>query len=214
MVELDRWLPNHVDDLKLQARDKDDGIVEVRDLPITVQLPAAAVVNADEPTLRTMIVNEMGRQLYDNGTSAFRENDGSTASLGVTEPVRWAVTLLNSSMHRVWLAVMALTLLLALAAAASVMTTGHPPVNAIAIGAILGGILCVAFWGLTQFIEGSAGSAADREIVLILRDGGIMGLRNCGGVAFAGVVLAVLLNFSRSRESRGGYHPEPHTNWS
>jgi hypothetical protein len=217
IVELDRWLPAHVDDIKLQARDKDDGIVVVRDLPIEVRLPSSVVVDADEPALRAMIVREMGRQLYNDGNSAFKENDGSTASLGVAEPVRWTVTLLSSGMHSFWLAAMALTLLLALAAAASVMSTGHPPVNAIAIGAVIGGLLCAAFWGLTQLIEGSAGSAADREIVLILRDGALMGLRNCGGVAFASGVLAVLLSFAHSREARTSYNPpppSPHTNWS
>src|SRR6188474_2697914 len=86
MVELDRWLPAHVEDIKLQARDKDDGIVVVRDLPIEVRLPSSVVVEADEPYLRSLIVREMGRQLYRDGNDAFKENDGSTASLGVDEP--------------------------------------------------------------------------------------------------------------------------------
>ena len=101
--------------------------------------------------------------------------------------------------------------------AASVMSTGHPPVNAIAIGAVIGGLLSAGFLGLMLVAEGSASSAADREIILILRDGALMGLRNCGGVAFASGVLAVLLSFAHAREARSSYNPpppSPHTNWS
>lgn len=217
IVEIDRWLPAHQEDIQLVARDREDGAVVIRDLPIQVSLPAVLVVGADEAQLRTMITEEMGRQLYENGNSAFRDNEGGEASLGINEPVRWTVTLLGSGMHGFWLAVMALTLLLALAAAASVMTTGEMPMNSIAIGAVIGIIASFGFWLLMQLAEGMASSAADREIILILQDGAKLGMRSCGGVAIPAAVLALLMSFAQSRGSRSQYTPippTPDTNWS
>jgi hypothetical protein len=218
MVEIDRWLPAHIDDIKLVARDRDDGTVQVRDLPMNVTLPSVVVVDAEEPQLRTLITAEMGRQLYHDGNSAFRDNEGDKASLGINEPVRWTVTLLGRGMHGFWLAVMALTLLLTLAAAASMMTTGALPANSVAIGALIGGFLALGFWALLHVVEGMASSAADREIILILQDGAWIGVRDCGGVAIAAGVLALLLSFTHSRQQPRSHYssipPAPDTNWS
>jgi hypothetical protein len=218
LVEIDRWLPAHQEDIQLLARDRTDGAVLIRDLPIQVTLPAVVVVDADEAELRTMITEEMGRQLYEDGNSAFRDNEGDEASLAINEPVRWTVTLLGSGMHGFWLAAMVLTLLLALAAAASVMTTGEMPMNSIAIGAVIGIIACFGFWVLMQFADGFASSPADREIILILEDGAKLGMRSCGGVAIPAAVLALLMSFAQSRGSGAHYNntipPTPDTNWS
>jgi len=151
----------------------------------------------------------MGRKLYEDGNSAFRDNEGGAASLGINEPVRWTVAFLGSRMHGFWLAALALTLLLALAASAAVLTTGQHPVNAIAIGGVIGFIASGAFWGLTHLMSSMAGSAADQEIVLILRDGAVMGLRNCGGVCFASGVLALLLAMGHRRDASSQYSPAP-----
>lgn len=217
IVEIDRWLPSHQEDIQLVARDREEGTVLIRDLPIEVTLPAVVVVNADEPQLRALITEEMGRQLYEDGNSAFRDSEGAPASLGINEPVRWTVTLLGPGMHGFWLAVMALTLLLALAAAASMMTTGEMPMNSIAIGAVIGIIASFGFWLLMQLAEGMASSAADREIILILQDGAKLGMRSCGGVAIPAAVLALLMSFAHSRGPRTQYNPippTPDTNWS
>jgi hypothetical protein len=217
MVELDRWLPTHIEDIQLVARDHDDGLTPIRDLPMDISLPSVVVVDAGEPQLESLITQEMGRQLYQDGNNAFQDNEGDKASLAINEPVRWTVTLLGSGMHGFWLAVLALTLLLTLAAAASVMTTGELPANSMAIGAVIGGVLALGFWALMHLAEGMAGSAADREIVLILQDGAWIGVRDCGGVAIAAGVLALLLSFTRSRQPHDHYDPyppAPNTNWS
>src|SRR6187402_1511573 len=66
MFEVDRWLPAHQDDLELVARDRPDSFVRV-DLPIAVNLPARAVIDADTRQLRSRIVSEMGSILYRRG---------------------------------------------------------------------------------------------------------------------------------------------------
>jgi hypothetical protein len=198
IIEIDRWLPAHQEDIRLLARDREaGGVILVRDLPIEVPLPAALVIDAEEATLRALIVREMGSQLYENGNGAFRDSEGDAASLGIDEPVRWTVTLLSSGMHGFWLAVTALTLLLTVAAAFAVLSTGFNPVHSVALGALCGALASLAFWLLMKLVEPAIGSAADREIVLILKDGAWMGVRNCGGVAFAAGVLAFLLTMGR-----------------
>jgi hypothetical protein len=208
MIEIDRWLPAHQEDLDLAARDRGDGVILVRDLPVEVTLPAAQVVGADQRYLRAAIAEQMGLQLYDNGNEAFRKSDGSAAKLSVTEPARWTVSLLSPRMHSLWTAVIALTFLLLLAAAASVMTTGETPVHAIATGAVVGVALAFGFWLLTQAMGSLTGSAADREIVLIMRDGAWTGVRDCGAVAFAAGVLGFLLRMARN-QGRSPYVPAP-----
>lgn len=207
IVELDRWLPAHQEDLELLARDRPEGVVEIRDLPIAVVLPSSTVFQAEPEVLKALITREMGRQLYANGTGAFRESDGAQASLSVTEPVRWTVTLLGSGMHNIWLAILALSCLLLLGAAGALMSTGHTPVHAIAMGALIGAIGSLLFWGLMQFIGPSMDSAVDRETALILKDGAWLGVRNSGGVAFASGVLAFLLSIGRGHGSQ--YTPAP-----
>ena len=209
IIEIDRWLPAHEEDIKLVARDGEaGGVILVRDLPIEVTLPSALVIDAEQSTLRTLITQEMGRRLYEDGTGAFRDNEGETASLGINEPVRWTVTLLGSGMHGFWLAAMALTLLLALAAAAAVMSTGPIPCTRLLSPPSSARL---ARWLLGADAPGrssTVSSAADREIVLILRDGAFMGVRNCGGVAFASGILAFLMSMGRGRSA--GDRNRPH----
>jgi hypothetical protein len=144
----------------------------------------------------------MGQVLYDRGNGAFVENDGSEASIGVAESVRWAVTLLGPGMHGFWLAVLALTTLLLLAAAAAVMSTGQMPLQAMAIGALAGVGLSLAVWALMKPLSESAGGAVDKEVFLILRDGAWLGVRNCAAVAFAAGVVAFVANLGHGQSPR------------
>ncbi len=207
MIEIDRWLPAHEEDLQLLARDRTDGVILVRDLPIEVTLPSAVVLEAQPGVIEALIRQEMGRQLYEDGNSAFKDNDGNTASLGINEPVRWTVMMLGSGMHGFWTAALILTLLLALAAAASVMTTGETPVHAIATGAVIGAIASLGFYLLMHLVGSMASSAVDKETVMIIKDGAWIGVRNCGGVALASGVLAFLLGMGRGQRSRPRYAP-------
>ena len=85
-------------------------------------------------------------------------------------------------MHGFWLAVLALTLLLALAAAAAVLTTGDTPGQRHRQSALSSRCASLAFWGLISLTARWRAARRTREIVLILKDGAFMGLRNCGGV--------------------------------
>lgn len=206
MIEIDRWLPAHEEDLKLVARDRDaSGAVAVRDLPFNVVLPSSFVLEADRAQLRALISAEIGRQLYQAGRGAIRDNEGAPARLGILEPVRWTVFFLSPTMHNLWFAILVLAVLLALAAAAAVLSTGHNPVHAIALGALLGALASLAVWGAMQLLAGMVSDAAEHEIILILRDGAWMGVRNGGGVAFTAGVLAFLMTMGQRR----GSAPQP-----
>jgi len=209
IVEIDRWLPAHYEDIQLLARDRPDDLIVIPDLPIQVVLPSAAVIDAEPAALESLIRREMGRQLYEDGNSAFRDSEGNSASLGITEPVRWTVTLLGPGMHGVWLALLALTVLLALAAAASVMTIGENPVHAIATGAVIGAVSALAFFFLMKLLASMTGDHVDQEIALILKDGAWVGVRICGGVAFASGVIAFLLHMGRGHGQPAATFPPP-----
>jgi hypothetical protein len=205
IIELDRWVPAHAEDVRLLARDKNDGLLQLRDVPIDITLPAAAIAASDDQSLRSLIRNEMGRVLYDRGNSAFIDSEGAEASIGVTESVRWAVSLLGRGMHGFWLAALVLTTLLLLAAGAAVLSTGQMPLQAMAIGALTGVGLSLAVWVLMKPLSESAGGAVDKEIFLILRDGAWLGVRNSAAVAFAAGVVAFVAGLGRGQSPRERY---------
>ena len=83
IIEIDRWLPAHQEDIELVARDRER---RCRPGPRPADRgdpPSSLVIDAEEARLRTLITEEMGRKLYEDGNSAFRDNDGEEPSLGV-----------------------------------------------------------------------------------------------------------------------------------
>jgi alkylhydroperoxidase family enzyme len=193
LVELDRWLPAHADDLALRARDRPRGMIELNDLPIDVSIAAAAAVDADEAGLRELIVDQMGEVLYRRGTDAFRDNQGNRASLGLAEPVRWTVVLLESEMHARWQAALLLGLLLLVAAVAALLASGSAPFLPVALGAGMAAVASLAAWLLAQAAASLTTSLVDREILLMLREGAWIGLRNSLAVLLAAGSLVLLL---------------------
>ncbi len=193
LIEIDLWLPVHQEELQLLARDKPERELEMSDLPIQVAIPSALVLDADEVFLRSLISDAMGSTLYRNGTGGFVTGEGEGASLGLSEPIRWVVSLLGSSTHGFWQIVLPLTALLLAAILAAVLTSGGAPLPSIAVGATAAAGISLLGWLLMELGNSSAGSALNQETFLILRDGFWIGVRNGAAVALAAGVLLLLV---------------------
>lgn len=196
LVELDRWVPTHREDIQLVARDRPDESVLVDDLPVDVLLPSAAVLAVGErdQELSDLLRDAMGRRLYTEGRAVMQDEEGAT-HLGVTDPVRWTVTLLSADTHGTWRLALIVSGLVTLLMAASFVLSKRSPLPQLFAGAGLA--VVVSF--LTWLIAGGAGSlvdsSVDKEIVLILRDGAWLGLRD--SLAVAAMALA-LMHLQRS----------------
>ncbi len=189
LVELDRWVPSHREDIQLLAKDRPQESVLIDDLPVDVVLPSAAVLEADNEGIRDLLRAAMGRRLYEEGRGTLQDEAGGT-HLPVTEPVRWTVSLLGSGAHGFWRIATMATGLATLGLLASLVMSRRSPMMPLLAGAIGAAVAAFSVW----LVAGGAGSmfdsAVDKEIMLILRDGAWLGLRN--SLAVAAISLAVL----------------------
>jgi hypothetical protein len=197
LVEIDRWLPAHQEDLKLLARDRPQGSIPAADLPIAISLPAGEVAEADEAQLRALIVRVAGDALYADGTEALRDIEGNPASLGIDEPVRWTTGLLSKGMHSLWQIVLLICVLVLLLLAGAVFVNDRRPFLPIAAGGFIGAAGSFAAWIGAVLIAPAFEGAIDREIMLIARDGAWVGLRNSLAVAIAAIAILVIVNALR-----------------
>jgi hypothetical protein len=195
LIEIDRWLPGHLDDLQLAARDRPQGFVEVRDLPIPVELPAGQVVAAEASQVRAQVLDVMAKSLYANGAGAFRDADGSRRRPGFDQPAYWAAALLSREAHGFWTAAVPIALLLLLAFSASVLHSGRSLPGAITVGAAFATLASAGVWLLAGLAESAFTSPLDNEIALITRDGAWIGVRNAGAVLASSIGLVLLLRF-------------------
>ncbi|HLG10293.1 MAG TPA: hypothetical protein VI876_00930 [Dehalococcoidia bacterium] len=189
LVELDRWVPSHRDDIQLVAKDRPQEPVLIDDLPVDVLIPSTAALNAGNDELADLLREAMGRRLYQDGRGALQDDEGGT-HLPVTEPVRWTVWLLGSGAHGFWRIATIATGLATLGLLASVVISRRSPMMPL----LAGGVGAVAGSFFVWLVAGSSGSlfdgAVDREIMLIVRDGAWLGLRN--SLAVAVIALAAL----------------------
>ncbi|HLF72404.1 MAG TPA: hypothetical protein VI759_09665 [Dehalococcoidia bacterium] len=209
LVELDRWVPAHREDIELLARDKQQGFVSLNDLPVEVELPAFVAVDTDDATLSDAITRIMGDRLYNEGTAAFRDAQGESRSLSAAEPVRWATGLLNKGMHGFWTAVLVLSLLVLLGLCASALMGGHVPLVALGAGAALSAVCSAAAWIAAQVVSGVFESAVDKEIMLIVRDGAFIGLRDSLAICAVVGALIFLLTLSKRDEASESWPDAP-----
>jgi hypothetical protein len=189
LVELDRWVPTHREDIQLVARDRPQEPVLIDDLPVDVVVPSSAVLDADNETLRDLLRLAMGNRLYHEGRGVLQDEEGGT-HLPVTEPVRWTVSLLGSSAHGFWRIAMVATGVATLGLLASLAMRRRSPLQPLLAGGIVAAVGSLFVW----VVAGAGGSlfagAVDKEIMLIVRDGAWLGLRNALGVAV--IALAAL----------------------
>lgn len=194
MIEIDRWLPAHHDDLELLARDRADGVIPIAGLPIPVTLAAPLVTNGDEAAVRKVVVLSMGSALYHEGSNAFVDDKGNTLKPSMEEPIRWSADLLGKGAHGFWQVTLALTLLILVASVAAVLMGGGDPITPVAVGAAFATALSLAVWLLTQLAKDTVSAPVDQEIVLAVRDGAWIGIRNAGAIAVAMIGMRLLLN--------------------
>jgi hypothetical protein len=202
LVELDRWVPVHREDIELAARDRPQEAVLVDDLPVDVVIPSSVALEAGDAEMSAILRAAMGRRLHDEGHGAFQDEEGEP-QLPVTEPVRWTISLLSSGTHTFWrvasLAAAVLTLMLLV----SLSLSRRSPFTPVAVGAIAAAVASFFVW-----LVGGAGnsvfaSSVDREIMLIMRDGAWLGLRN--SLALAVIALSLLYLWRTLIDPRSRY---------
>jgi hypothetical protein len=212
LVELDRWVPTHRDDMQLVARDRPDENVLIDDLPIDVLVPSSSVLAVGDRNqeLSDLLRDAMGHRLYAEGRSVLQDQEGGT-HLGVTEPVRWTVTLLSADTHGTWRLALISTGLVTLLLAASFVLSKRSPLPYLVAGTGLAIMVSFLGWLIARSTGSLAASSVDKEILLILRDGAWLGLRD--SLAVGAILLALLflwraLFASRVYDERV-YWPEP-----
>lgn len=191
LVELERWTPTHRDDIQLVARDRPNESVLIDDLPVDILVPSADVLalGDDDQGLSNLLQNAMGRRLYTEGRDVLQDDAGAT-HLSVSDPVRWAVTMLNADMHGTWRLALLGSVLLTVLFAGSFVLSKRSPLGPMAVGAGIAVIVAFFGWLIAGGIGSMFDSEVDKEIVLILRDGAWLALRN--SVAAAAALLALL----------------------
>jgi hypothetical protein len=189
LVELDRWVPVHREDIQLVARDRPQESVLVDDLPVDVVISSEAALNADDEALRDLLRAAMGRELYEEGRGVLRDETGGT-HLSITEPVRWTVSLLSSGAHSFWSLVLIASAVLTLALYATMIPGRQSAWKPLVLGSAIAAVASFAVWLIANGSSSLFESSVDREIVLIARDGAWLGLRNA--LAVTAMSLAVL----------------------
>ena len=206
LIELDRWLPSHREDLSLLSRDRPNTPLTLPDVPIDVTIPADQIANASDPQLEATITHAMGEVLYRDGSGAVHDEQGKS-HLSVTDPVRWAINLTGSGAHSFWRTLLFITGLILLAVCVAQLYMRHSPLPGLAVGGGLAAVGALLIWIAAHFLHASLNSVVDKEIALILRDGAWLGLRNA--LALTAIALSALYLtgvFARREE-------QPHHSW-
>lgn len=201
LIELDRWLPAHRDDIELLARDRPDQPLLLDELPIDVTIPAPAALDAPQSVLAATIREAMGRRLYHDGHEAVHGDDGES-NLGLTEPLRWAIDGLDSSAHSFWrlAAIIAgLTLI--------VVCVGHfwvrvSPLPGLAVGSAVAAVLALAFWLAVSLLGSSFSGSLNEELASVAKDSAWLGVRNTLAATAIGLgAVYVQSTLSRPRDT-------------
>ena len=205
LIEVDRWLPAHRDDLELLARDRPDQPLVLADLPMEVAIPASAALNAPAPVLEATITEAMGHKLYDEGYTAIQDEQGES-HLGITEPLRWAIDGLDSSAHGFWRLAVVVTGLALLAISLAHFWTRQSPLPGLAVGSALATLGALIVWLAVQTLGASLNGAIDEEIARVATDGIWIGLRNsvaATAIALGGLYVHNTLFGTRREEDWG-----------
>jgi hypothetical protein len=194
LIELDRWLPAHRDDLQFQARDRPGEVIVIGEMPLKwVVVPSDGVGDASDDELRDLLTKGMGNALYKNSGAALSPEGEDVTRLSLIEPARWTVELLSERVNAFWLATLALCLILLLALSAALLLGRTSPLSAVVLGAGIAAGCSLAVWVLAFGAGFTFTSAIDKEIMLIVRDGASLGIRNAIGVGIIAVALQYLL---------------------
>jgi hypothetical protein len=203
LIEVDRWLPAHQEELQVRAEDRPTGMVPLAGVPVAAEIPSPKVLGAPPHVLRDRVVEAMGEALYANGTDALRSSDGSSsADLSVEEPVRWATTLLEKDMHTYWLPPLAFSGIIIAGLCLDFLRMGRSPLSSILAGAMMATFFAAAAWILATLADSVLESGVDREVMLMAKDGAFMGLRNSVTAGAAATALMLVLRVTESAPAR------------
>ncbi len=194
MIEIERWLPSHREDIVIAAEEKGRGAVEIDGLPLRVTLPAGQVVSARNGDLDRMIREAAGERLRFEGTGAFEYNSGSGGNISLSEPARWTIDLLGQRAHEAWMGLLGIATLIGLAVVGVIaLRDGHgrAALFSIAIGGLLAFGITTVVWTLAGVASGALDEPLNREVLLILRDGAWIGVRD--SLAVTGAMFAFFL---------------------
>jgi len=203
LIEVDRWLPAHRDELDLRAQERPGSILQPDDIPVVTTIPAKDVLDAPD-LLEDRLVTAMGGSLYDHGTDAL-QGDSGPVKLGEDEPVRLTTNLLSRHAHRLWTAALALTGVFLTGLCLDFVRAGRTPLPAMLLGSVLASIGAGA--GVLMAIAAGTilDSGVDQEVMRIARDGALLGLRDSVAVL---VACGGLMLIARTAGwERGGYLP-------
>ena len=145
-------------------------------------MPSAAVLDGDNEQLRDVLRAAMGSRLYHEGGGVLQDEEGGT-HLPVTEPVRWTISLLGSSAHGFWRIASIAAGIATLGLLASLVMSRRSPLLPLLAGAAVAAVASLFVWLVAGGGASLFDGAVDKEIMLILRDGAWLGLRNALGVA-------------------------------
>jgi hypothetical protein len=201
LVELDRWIPAHREDLNVHAKDRPGEVIVIGEMPLKwVVVPSDSVVDASDEELRDILTSGMGYALYQNGAAALSPEGEDVTRLSLIEPARWTVELLSQRANAFWLATLVVSLVLLLALSVALLLGRSSPFSAVTLGAGIAAGCSLAAWVLAFGAGFAFTSAIDKEIMLIVRDGASLGLRNAIGVGIIAAALQYLLRpFSAPR---------------
>lgn len=203
LIEIDRWIPAHKDNIDLLSRDRPNAPLELPDLPIDVAIEAPQTLGESEASLNAAITRSMGVTLYNEGSGAVRDESGES-HLGVTEPTRWAIDLLTEDAHSFWRMSLIVTGLSLITLCIGMIWTRQSPLTALASGGAVAAALSLGVWLVAMAAYASVDGAINREIALVVRDGAWMGLRNGLAVLGIGVAASFVVStlFPQRREDR------------
>jgi hypothetical protein len=191
LVELDRWVLVHREDIELVARDRPQEAVLVDDLPVDVLIPSSVALQAGDDELRNHLRAAMGRRLYDEGSAVLQDEEGES-HLPVTEPVRWTVWLLGSGMHAFWRVASIAGAVAALALGVRLWMQRRSPLLPLLAGSIGAAVASFFVWLVAGAGSSLFDGSVDQENMLILRDGAWLGLRNALSLAVIALGLIYL----------------------
>jgi hypothetical protein len=197
LIEVDRWLPAHQEELQVRADDRPSGTVPLSGVPIDAEIQSSKVRGADANVLRDRVVEAMGEALYTKGTDAFRSDVGAV-NLSVEEPVKWATQLLQRDMHDYWLPPLAFAGIIIAGLCLDFIRVGRSPLSSILVGSLMATFFAAAGWIFATLANGVLESGVDKEVLNVARDGAFMGLRNSVTVGAAATALMLVLKVTVS----------------
>jgi hypothetical protein len=209
LIEVDRWLPMHAEELQVRADDRPNGTVPLSGVPIDAEIQSSRVQGATLNDLRDRVTQAMGEALYTQGTDAFRTDKG-VVDLSVEEPVKWATQLLQQDMHKYWLPPMAFSGIIIAGLCLDFLRMGRSPLSSILIGSLMATFFAAAAWIFVTLANGVLESGVDKEVMHVARDGAFMGLRNSVtiGAAATALMLVLKVTVQTPREPRDRFYED------